>query len=61
MGTVDLKEGPSAVAINMMLIVRPEQKGQRDRQTDSAGKTPREGRAAGVAPAACWGQAAAWE
>ncbi|KAM9184038.1 kyphoscoliosis peptidase [Mergus octosetaceus] len=37
MGTVDLKEGPSAVAINMMLIVRPEQKGQRDRQTDSTG------------------------
>ncbi|NXK46929.1 KY peptidase, partial [Chauna torquata] len=37
MGTMDLKEGPSAVAINLLLIVRPEQKGQRDGQMDGAG------------------------
>lgn len=65
MGTMDFKTDPSAVTINLLLIVHPEetaskQKGQRERQTEerqSAGKVPpavgvTEGRAAGAAPAA---------
>ncbi|XP_052543268.1 kyphoscoliosis peptidase isoform X1 [Tympanuchus pallidicinctus] len=37
MGTVELKNGADAVAINLLLIVRPERKGQRDGLTDGAG------------------------
>lgn len=65
MGTMDFKTDPSAVTINLLLIVHPEetaskQKGQRERQTEgsrSAGNVPpavsaREGRVAGAALAA---------
>lgn len=38
MGTVELKDGANAVAINLLLIVRPERKGQRDGVTDGAGE-----------------------
>ncbi|POI33164.1 hypothetical protein CIB84_003085 [Bambusicola thoracicus] len=38
MGTVEPKDGANAVAINLLLIVRPERKGQRDGLTDGAGE-----------------------
>lgn len=67
MGTMDFKADPSAVTINLLLIVHPEetaskQKGQRERQTEGgrgAGNVPpaagaRDGRAARPASAARW-------
>lgn len=57
MGTVELKDGANAVAINLLLIVRPERKGQRDGVTDGAGKASSQGgegcrRRAGFSPGA---------
>ncbi|OXB83445.1 UNVERIFIED_CONTAM: hypothetical protein H355_006292 [Colinus virginianus] len=40
MGTVDLKDGANAVAINLLLIVRPERKGQRDGLKDGGAGEP---------------------
>lgn len=57
MGTVELKDGADAVAINLLLIVRPERKGQRDGLTDGAGKASSQGGEGGRCRAG-WGQGA---